>query len=218
MSDFRFNRILSKPLTTLLLCTPLTPNQITTLSLGLGIGAGFLFSLGKYGTSVAASFIYVLSVVLDNCDGEVARAKNMGSHFGSWYDIIADFITDISLFCGVALGALRVQTEGPVVLFMALTLSGTTLHMALVVLEKTRGFGPAEFATPHPQHDKRKNALLGVFDALREGESSWFVPLLAVSGNVVWLLWLGGVYVQFLWITSIVVNFRWLFKNKKPVS
>jgi len=213
MSDFRLNRVLSKPLTSMLLCTPLTPNQITTLSLGLGLGAGYLFSQGGYGAAVAAASLYQLAVVLDNCDGEIARAKNMKSRFGGWYDIVTDLITDLSLFGGVALGALRAQTEGPVILFAVLALSGAMVHILLVILEKIRGFGPAVFDAPHPEHGRRKGPLLGFFDALREGDSSWFVPIFAVSGQTVWVLWLGGVYMQFLWMTSVVVNFRWLFRE-----
>lgn len=212
------NRVLSKPLTAFLLKTPLTPNHITTLSLGLGIGAGFLFSQGSYGTSLAGAVLYSLAVILDNCDGEVARAKNMRSQFGAWYDILADFLTDLSLFGGVALGALRNDSEGPVAVFTALTISGAFLHVLLVVLEKLRGFGPAVFNAPHPDHEKRVNPVLGVFDALREGESSWLVLLLALSGNILWLLWLGGVYMQLLWIAALILNFKWLFLKKKTAS
>ena len=214
MSAFRLNRVLSKPLTALFLHSPLTPNHITTLSLALGLGAGYLFSQGRYGTSLAAACLNALAVILDNCDGEIARAKNMKSNFGAWYDIAADFLTDVSLFGGVALGALRNHSEGPVFLFVVLTFSGVFLHVALVILEKVRGFGPAVFNAPHPEHEKRVNPLLGVFDALREGESSWLVLLLALSGNILWLLWLGGVYMQLLWIAAFVLNFRWLFRKK----
>ena len=215
MSDFRLNRVLSKPLTAILLGTPLTPNHITTLSMSLGVGAGLLFSQGRYGTGVVAAFLYQLAVVLDNCDGEVARAKNMKSRFGGWYDILADLVTDICLFGGVALGVLKNHSEGPVAFFTVMALSGALIHVSLVVFEKIRGFGPAAFGAPHPEHEKRKNPLLSFFDALREGDSSWFVPLFAVSGKMIWLLWFGGVYMQFLWVTALAVNFRWLVPNKE---
>lgn len=210
MSNFRLNRVLSKPLTSMLMGTPLTPNQITTISLGLGLGAGYLFSRGEYGAAVAAAFLYQVAVVLDNCDGEIARAKNMKSRFGGWYDIAADLVTDLSLFGGVALGALGSGTEGPVILFAVLALSGALAHVLLVILEKIRGFGPAVFDAPHPEHASRKGPLLGLLDAIREGDSSWFVPILAVSGQAVWILWLGGIYMQLLWMASVTVNFRWL--------
>ena len=48
MTEFRLNRLLSRPLTRMLLRTPLTPNQVTTLTLVLGIFSGWLFSQGAY--------------------------------------------------------------------------------------------------------------------------------------------------------------------------
>ena len=154
MSDFRLNRVFSRPLTQVLLKTPLTPNQITLTSLGLGLLAGYLFSLGLYTYSLAAAACYQLAVVLDNCDGEVARAKNMKSKLGGWLDIVADFFTDGALYLGVAFGIKRQGVEGPVAFFLALALSGVCMHFFLVVLEKIKGFGPAVFEAPHPEHEK----------------------------------------------------------------
>ncbi len=211
MKEFRLNRVFSTPLTAILLGTPMTPNRITTLSLCLGLGAGFLFSQGEYLTTLAGAVLYQIAAILDNCDGEVARAKNMKSSFGAWYDIASDAMTDLSLFGGVALGVLRKHPEEPVMLFSALALSGIALHTALVVLEKIRGFGPAMFGSPHPEHNKRRSRLLGFIDALREGDSSWFVLLFAIAGQMTLFLFLGGVYMQILWMTAFALNFRWLF-------
>jgi phosphatidylglycerophosphate synthase len=213
VSDFRLNRLFSRPLTGLLLRAPVTPNHVTTVSLALGLAGGWLFSQGTYAQTLAASFCYQLAVVLDNCDGEIARAKNLGSPFGAWYDIFADFVTDISLFAGLALGVLRAGVEGPVALFAMLCLSGGVMHLALVVIEKIRGFGPAAFAAPHPDHAHRRNPFLTVFDSLREGDASWFVVLFAAFGRPEWLLWAGGIYMQVLWLAAFALNFRWLFRE-----
>ncbi len=218
MTEFRLNRLLSKPLTFLLLKTSITPNQITTISLTAGLCAGLFFSQGQYAAAIFGSLLYQFAIVLDNCDGEVARAKNMKSRFGGWYDIVADFMTDIALFAGISLGALRGQAEGPVTLFTFLCLSGAGLHLTLVILEKLRGFGPAVFNAPHPEHEKRQNIFLTFFDALREGDSSWFVMLFALSGKTIWLLWFGGVYMQILWIAAVIMNFQWLFKSGKETN
>ncbi len=215
MTEFRLNRVFSKPLTRLLLATPLTPNHVTTISLLLGIWGGWSFAQGTYGSALTGALLYQIAVVLDNCDGEIARAKNLGSVFGGWYDIVADFVTDLSLFGGIALGALKAGLPGPVPLFAVLCLSGALLHLSLVVIEKLRGFGPAVYGAAHPEHATRKNPFLNFFDCLREGDSSWFVVIFAVMGRTDWLLWFGGVYMQVLWISAFVVNFRWVFLAKK---
>ena len=214
MTDFRLNRILSRPLTHLLLRTPLTPNQITFLTLAFGVLAGVFFSSGLYLQTLLGAFFYQTAVVLDNCDGEVARAKNMKSEFGSWLDIAADFFTDVALFTGIGLGVYRQGVEGPVLLFTLLCVSGSGLHVFLVVMEKVRGFGPAVYQAPHPEHAQRKDFWLTLFDALREGDISWGVVLLTVFNGLPWLLWLGGIYMQALWIGALLVNFRWTFLKR----
>ncbi len=214
MSEFRLNRFFSRPFTGLLLKTPLTPNQITWTSLFFGILSGILFSKGTYGLSIAASVCYQFAIVLDNCDGEVARAKNLRSVYGEWLDVAADVLTDISLFLGIAAGLVRQSASGPVGLFLTLCLSGLLLHFLLVVLEKLKGFGPAVFGVPHPEHQKRKSIILDILDALREGDISWSVVFFSLIGQTSLLLWAGGIYMQILWASALLVNFRWLFQNK----
>ena len=218
MSGQRLNRVFSRPLTRVLLKTPLTPNQITLLSLGFGLLTGYFFSKGSYGFSLAAAASYQMAVVLDNCDGEVARAKNLRSEFGSWCDVFADLVTDLSFFIGLAVGVERQGSPGPVGTFAALCVSGAVLHFLLVVLEKSKGFGPAVFESPHPEYGQRRNPALYVFDALREGDASWFVIFFSLIGQAPLLLWAGGVYMQVLWIASLFINFRWTFMNPAPPS
>lgn len=213
--DLRPNRLLSAPLSAVFLRMPVTPNMITTLSLSLGITAGWLFSRGIQEQNIWGALAYQSAVVLDNCDGEIARAKKMGSAFGAWFDILADFVTDLSLFIGIALGALRSGAEGPVRLFAALCLSGALLHLSLVILEKKKGFGPAAFGQPNPDREARRNMFWTFFDGLREGESSWFVLILAFAGHSVWILWFGGVYMQVLWLSALVVNYKWIFREAR---
>lgn len=215
--EFRLNRLFSVPLTRLLLKTPLTPNQVTGLSMGFGLAAAFLFSKGTYWDSVAAAFLYQAACLLDNCDGEIARAKNLSSRLGEWLDIAADLVTDAALFTGIAFGMFRQQAEGlpanasvagPVTFFLVLCLSGALGHFALVVLEKRRGFGPAVFEKAPRGGTPLKNALFILFDCLREGEGSWFVIAFALLDKMPYLLWFGGVYMQILWISALILNFR----------
>lgn len=210
--EFRLNRLLSGPLTAVLLKTILTPNQITLISLGFGLFAGYLLSLGTYTMSLAGALSYQMAIVLDNCDGEVARAKNMRSVLGGWLDVIADVCTDAALFSGIAVGLLRQNVQAPVRLFWALCLSGALIHFTLVILEKLKGFGPAVHDAPHPEHEQRKKWWLTLFDALREGDASWFVLLFCAIGQTAFLLVAGGLYMQALWIAAVLINFRWLFR------
>jgi phosphatidylglycerophosphate synthase len=208
--DFRLNRVFSAPLARLLLATPLTPNHVTCLSLASGIGAGCLFSVGRFETSVAAALLYVLACLFDNCDGEIARKKNLGSAFGAWFDIGADLIADVAVFTGIAFSMFGRGDDANVGLFLALCVSGAVMHCALVVLEKLRGFGPAAYGAPNAGRSA-KLAFLKLFDALREGDACWLVLLFALAGQAHTLLWYGGVYMQVLWVVALLMNRKHLF-------
>ncbi len=208
---FKPNRILSGFLTPLFMRTPITPNQITSMSLGTGIIAGFFFSNGSYLSSVAGALTFQLSNILDNCDGDIARAKNMKSVFGGWYDIVSDLLTDICLFGGIAAGLLNTKSSGPVVLACTLCISGSFFHYLIVVMEKIKGFGPAVFAQPHPEGVKRKSFLYKIKEALSEGEASWLVLIFSVCHQIQFILWFGTIYMQIIWISELFMNFRWIF-------
>lgn len=211
LKDFRLNRLLSEPLTKILLALPVRPNHVTCLSLACGVMAGVLFASGRFAESLAGALLYQAACVLDNCDGEIARVKNMGSAFGAWFDIGADFVTDLCLFGGLGLGMMRFTDDAGVRVFTALCLFGALMHFSLVVLEKTRGFGPAQYGSPNPG---RRGALSVFFDALREGDASWVVVLLALIGKAHTLIWFGAVYMQVLWIGALAANFSHLSKPK----
>lgn len=212
---FRPNRVLSRPLTSFFMLTPLKPNHVTLLSAAFGVASGMLFSHGTYLSGLLAAFCYQTAVVLDNCDGEIARAKNMRSPVGAWLDILGDFATDLALFGGLAMGLHHKHAYEPAALLGGLCAFGAVFHLALVMLEKNRGFGPAAFASANPDRENRPSRLRGIFDGLREGEASWFVVVFAVLGRADWLLYAGAAYMQILWISAVAVNFRWTF-GKRP--
>ncbi len=205
--DFRLNRVFSNRLTALFIKLPLTPNHITSLSLVSGILAGFFLSNGEYAAAVAGALFYQLSCVLDNCDGEVARAKNMRSKFGEWYDITADFVVDLALFTGMAAHMSRTD-EGPARVLWALCVIGGALHLGLVIFEKLKGFGPAVYEAPNARDAASDNFVLRFLDSVREGDASWIVIVFALIGQIPLLLWCVAVYMQILWISSVVMNRR----------
>jgi phosphatidylglycerophosphate synthase len=73
---------------------PITPNQVTVIATLMGIvGAGFL-ALGTYGSQLLGSVFLVLSVVIDGCDGEIARLKYLESDFGRRLDFFLDNVVN----------------------------------------------------------------------------------------------------------------------------
>ena len=80
--------------------TPITPNQITFLSLVLGLlSAGFYVS-GKPDALVWGAVFLYGKVILDNVDGNLARARGASSRFGRFLDSLADFLVTVLVYIG----------------------------------------------------------------------------------------------------------------------
>jgi phosphatidylglycerophosphate synthase len=92
-------RILVRPLAR----TPITPNQITSLSLIAGLGAAWLFALGGNWVHWGAG-VFVLAAWLDHFDGELARLTGRTSEFGHYFDHIAALVNYCALFVGIGIG------------------------------------------------------------------------------------------------------------------
>lgn len=83
---------------------PLTPNHYSLLSLLSGIGASFYFIQGDAHSLKLGSAFFLLSCVLDCCDGMVARLKKNGSEFGKVIDGVVDYLVNIFVFISLAYG------------------------------------------------------------------------------------------------------------------
>ena len=94
---------LSRPVTRLLLRTPLTPNQVTAGNLMVGLAALVGFAMGGIGWGVAGALLLQVYYILDHCDGEVARARGLTSPSGFWFDRGVDVLVHSLLFPALAL-------------------------------------------------------------------------------------------------------------------
>ena len=92
----------------LLAKTPVTPNQITTLSMFFGILGSLLFLKGDYYSILIGTFLFLICYILDNCDGEIARIKDMRSILGMRYDTFVDWIVHAVFFICLGWGATSV--------------------------------------------------------------------------------------------------------------
>lgn len=97
--DQRLARVLVRPLA----AWPVTPNQITTLSLIFGVAGAVLLAFGSTAAYWGA-FLYMLAQFVDHMDGELARQTGQTSEFGHKYDHVAGGIFETALFCGIGIG------------------------------------------------------------------------------------------------------------------
>lgn len=204
------NRAISNQLTRLLVRTPVTPNQITFASMGFGILAGIFLSLGTYKTGLWGILFFEIAYLLDNCDGDIARLKNMKSELGARLDILCDIVTDLAFFIGIFLGAYESGIPGPLNILFWVSLFGLAAHYGIVFLEKRKGFGPAEHGRPNPEGSERDSFISEILNAASEGEISLLVVLAGLTGVIYWLAWLIPVYMNAIWMVNLARNFRWL--------
>ena len=68
----------------------MSPDQITILSLVLGLATGPLYAIGSYWAFVAGAVVYYLSFMFDCVDGKVARLLGASSARGKALDAMAD--------------------------------------------------------------------------------------------------------------------------------
>jgi hypothetical protein len=84
-----------------------TPNQVTTVSLGVGLLAALTFATGERAGLIAGAVLVQLAFTLDCVDGQLARYTRTFSQFGAWLDSVFDRTKEYVVFAGLAIGASR---------------------------------------------------------------------------------------------------------------
>jgi phosphatidylglycerophosphate synthase len=97
----------SKPVTTLALRLGLTPNQVSMLSLAVGLAAAGCFAQGGWWWLLAGALLLQASLVVDCVDGEVARFTRAFSDLGAWLDASTDRVKEYAAYAGLAAGSAR---------------------------------------------------------------------------------------------------------------
>lgn len=85
--------------------TRITPNHITTARLLTGIAAALAFAQGEALWLAIGGVIFLLSMLLDRADGELARQTGRSSVNGHRYDLVSDCTSNILAFIGIGVGA-----------------------------------------------------------------------------------------------------------------
>lgn len=80
-----------------------------------------------------------ISFLLDNCDGELARAKSMVTDFGRKLDLFTDFLVDCCLWVGLALGAQAVTGQSIWIVLSVFCCIGSALNEGMVIWERHKG-------------------------------------------------------------------------------
>jgi phosphatidylglycerophosphate synthase len=131
-----FSRKISIYVTKVLLYTPISANQVTTIMLLTGIVASFLFSYGIYIYSIIGSLLLQFFFILDCVDGEIARYRRTYSNLGVYIDRISHNITDSIIYIGITYG-LYTRYHDPIIFAFGYSAAISILLIRLSELEKS---------------------------------------------------------------------------------
>ncbi len=189
----RFDRTLSIALSKRLIRTPITPNQITTISLVVGLVGSALLASPGYWESVAGALLLWSCCVLDGCDGEVARLKLMSSEFGATYDVIADNVVHVAIFAAIPV---HLRNRHPGMDFWGpglVLLSGVLLSMFFVwwfILRK-----PAS----------ADDAATKVYERIASRDFIYLIAGLTMIQRLEWFLWSAALGAHVFWLSLVAV-------------
>ncbi len=189
-----FDRKISGAISRVLLKTPITPNQITVFVTGLGVWAGWLMSRAGESAKVEGALLFLLTSILDGCDGEVARAKKMISKIGGWLDLWGDNVVHVAVFYGLGLGLYK-DTGLPFYITLGgVAVLGTLVSAGLASYQTWRS-GQSSFNSVSGDVRDLASApvwrrrLVKMSDALARRDFVYAVVVLAFISRLSWFMW-----------------------------
>jgi phosphatidylglycerophosphate synthase len=211
-----YMRRVSPYATLALLRTPATPNGVTWLMLASGVAAGAVLGLPGLAAAVGAALLLQLQLLLDCCDGELARWLDRRSPAGVYVDHLAHYVTEAALPIGLGIHADggwgssgRWTTLGLVVAVLVLLVKSES---ALVhVTRSEAGLGPVATgpaaALPRGGALRRARRAVGhapVYRVLNAYEASLLVVLAAIADVIAGTLTGSRVLVVVLLAAAII--------------
>ena len=206
---FPLTRHLSYRLTPFLLRFPITPNQVTALSLLAGLAGAACFAMGEWRWGVAGGLLLILCYTLDNCDGEIARVKNLSSAWGAHFDDVVDWSVDSAFFVALGYGTWSATDQIFWLWFGVAAAVGATIDYGidLVLYAKAQKDPEARSREDEASEPKKPENfidwLIYIFHKLSRADFCVIVAVLALF-DVAWILLpLGAIGAQVYWITDL---------------
>ncbi len=191
--DRHVNRKLSRVFTPFFIQLGFSPNAVTMVSMVIGLMGAVCFALGSYQLGILGALLFQLAVILDCCDGEMARLLFAESPFGQTLDIVADNVVHMGIFAGIAWGA---SLENPwhdsrLPLILG-TLAVISNGIALWCVSRIRSLkaDPVKWQRLRDTHRIRFDFIL---DRVANRDFSVVVFVCACMGVLPWFLWLAAV-------------------------
>ena len=218
---FPLVRHLSARLTPMLARLPVTANQITLASLLFGLGASGCMALASWPAAIVGGVFLVVSYVLDNCDGEIARLKGQSSEFGRRFDNFVDWAVHTAFFAALGWGSEMATGEKVWLWLGAIAAAGSTINYVIgtlaeerVAVRRLRMENPSVppvhdiAASTDPRPERWWQWITFAFRELSRADFCFIVLVLAAFDLTWVLLPLGAVGAHAFWIAHLLPDAR----------
>lgn len=203
----RLDRAISIRLSRHLLRTPLRPNHITLIGTAIGLLGAWSLAAGTYAHGLLGTLLFWAAVILDGCDGEVARLKLQDTRFGYLLDVTTDNIVHAAVFVGLGAGVFRASPDGVHRLLPILLFGGFALALVVTWFCLIR-HPPVRRLVPRTRRGWMRQRLLRGFEALMNRDFAYLLVLLALLGRLYWFLW-AAAFGTYLYCAGLVWVYRW---------
>jgi phosphatidylglycerophosphate synthase len=170
--------------------TAITPNQMSLISMAVGICGGPFFLSGRPLMQTIGALLFLAHSILDGCDGELARLKFQQSRWGGVLDFWGDNIVHSVIFGSMGVGwSLSAGALWPLGLGAAAVLgtlaSAGFVYWRLMRLKDSGGFTSVSASPDRP--------LARLLDSASRRDFIYLVVLLALFGRSNWFLILAAI-------------------------
>jgi 1L-myo-inositol 1-phosphate cytidylyltransferase / CDP-L-myo-inositol myo-inositolphosphotransferase len=185
-------RPISLQISRLLAGTAITPNQMSLISVAVGICGGPFFLSSRPLMQTIGALLFLAHSILDGCDGELARLKFQQSRWGGVLDFWGDNVVHMFIFGCMGVGwSLSAAAIWPLWLGTAAVL-GTLGSAGFVYwrLMRLKDGGDTLFTSVSEAPERPLTRLL---DSASRRDFIYLVVLLALFGRSNWFLVMAGI-------------------------
>jgi phosphatidylglycerophosphate synthase len=207
----RWDRFASQWLSRRLVNTRLRPNHITIIGTTLGFVAAWCIARGNHGFDLLGTLLFLVTVVIDGSDGEVARLKFQESRFGGHFDVATDNLVHAAIFVALGIGAYRKDPGGPYATLLLLLLGGVVCAAGVgywCLLRSPEALQKSE--APRSRRGRMRAAALRGFESVLNRDFAYLLFALALVDRLEWFLW-GAAFGAYAFAAALL----WVYRSRE---